>query len=104
MDGPVENPIRPLHEMNSIEACYHCGNTIAENTHLNVELGGNVRPFCCSGCVAIAQTIHGEGLEVSRLGLAVSPTRGRFLYFLKRLFVAVRQIYPLAGLRKCTLD
>ena len=64
MDGLVENPIHHLHEMNAPEACYHCGNEIAVNAYLNAELGGGVRSFCCPGCMAIAQTIHGEGLEV----------------------------------------
>jgi hypothetical protein len=64
MDGLVENPIHHLHEMNAPDACYHCGNEITANTHLNAELGGGVRSFCCPGCMAIARTIHGEGLEV----------------------------------------
>lgn len=31
---------------------------------IEAELGGVQRQFCCPGCMAIAQTIHGEGLEV----------------------------------------
>ena len=31
---------------------------------IEAELGGVRRQFCCPGCMAIAQTIHGEGLEV----------------------------------------
>jgi Cu2+-exporting ATPase len=46
------------------QACYHCGSDVAANTHLKLELGGAYRSFCCAGCMAIAQTIHGEGLDV----------------------------------------
>lgn len=46
------------------QACYHCGSDVAANTTLKLELGGTHCSFCCSGCMAIAQTIYGEGLEV----------------------------------------
>ena len=46
------------------QACYHCGSDVAVNTQLKLELGGTYRFFCCSGCMAIAQTIYGQGLEV----------------------------------------
>jgi P-type Cu2+ transporter len=45
-------------------ACYHCSSVILPGDLIEAELGGVVRPFCCPGCMAIAQTIHGEGLEV----------------------------------------
>ena len=64
MGGPSENPVHPQAKLNMTQACYHCGNDVAANTHLKLELGGTYRSFCCSGCMAIAQTIHGEGLEV----------------------------------------
>ena len=64
MGGPGENPVHPQAKVNMTQACYHCGNDVAANTHLKLELGGTYRSFCCSGCMAIAQTIHGEGLEV----------------------------------------
>ena len=44
--------------------CYHCGSDVATTTPLTLELGGAPRSFCCAGCMAIAQTIHGEGLDV----------------------------------------
>ena len=44
--------------------CYHCSNEILPNELIEAELGGVTRQFCCPGCMAIAQTIHGEGLEV----------------------------------------
>ncbi|APC05472.1 ATPase P [Polynucleobacter asymbioticus] len=44
--------------------CYHCSSVILPGELIEAELGGILRPFCCPGCMAIAQTIHGEGLEV----------------------------------------
>ncbi|HAT39680.1 heavy metal translocating P-type ATPase [Polynucleobacter necessarius] len=44
--------------------CYHCSSLILSQDLIEAELGGESRSFCCSGCMAIAQTIHGEGLEV----------------------------------------
>ena len=44
--------------------CYHCSSSILPSDLIEVELGGVQRQFCCPGCMAIAQTIHGEGLEV----------------------------------------
>ncbi len=48
--------------LNSI--CYHCGSPLIPNEAYSADLNGVSRPFCCAGCMAIAQTIHGEGLEV----------------------------------------
>ena len=45
-------------------SCYHCGSFILPGDSFELELGGVNRKFCCAGCMAIAQTIHGEGLEV----------------------------------------
>ena len=60
--------IKQIHEtsMNqSIKAsCYHCSSVILPSELIEAELGGMRRQFCCPGCMAIAQTIHGEGLEV----------------------------------------
>lgn len=44
--------------------CYHCSSSILPSELIEAELGGVQRQFCCPGCMAIAQTIHGEGLEV----------------------------------------
>ena len=44
--------------------CYHCSSSILPSDLIEVELAGVRRQFCCPGCMAIAQTIHGEGLEV----------------------------------------
>ena len=44
--------------------CYHCSSPISPSDLIEANLAGVVRQFCCPGCMAIAQTIHGEGLEV----------------------------------------
>lgn len=44
--------------------CYHCSSSILPIDLIEAEVGGVQRQFCCPGCMAIAQTIHGEGLEV----------------------------------------
>ena len=50
---------------NSIKAtCYHCSSSILPGELIEAELSGVQRSFCCPGCMAIAQTIHGQGLEV----------------------------------------
>lgn len=59
-------------------ACYHCSSSILPGELIEAELAGIKRPFCCAGCMAIAQTIHGEGLEVfirDALNQAKSPQR-----------------------------
>jgi len=48
----------------AIKHCYHCGSSILPSDVFQAELAGVSRDFCCAGCMAIAQTIHGEGLEV----------------------------------------
>ena len=45
------------------DACYHCGGDLAQDGLYEAELGGAPRYFCCAGCMAIAQTIHGQGLD-----------------------------------------
>ncbi len=45
-------------------SCYHCGSFILPSDSHELVLSGETRQFCCAGCMAIAQTIHGEGLEV----------------------------------------
>ena len=45
-------------------ACYHCSSIISPADLVQANLSGINRSFCCPGCMAIAQTIHGEGLEV----------------------------------------
>jgi len=50
--------------MSQSQACYHCSSIISPGDLIKAELGGVSRSFCCPGCMAIAQMIHGEGLEV----------------------------------------
>ena len=52
-----------MNQKNSL-VCYHCSSQILPSDLIEAELGGVLRAFCCPGCMAIAQTIHGEGLEV----------------------------------------
>ena len=52
-----------MNKSNSL-VCYHCSSEILPSELIEAELGGQLHPFCCPGCMAIAQTIHGEGLEV----------------------------------------
>ncbi len=47
----------------SNEDCYHCGGDLSSDNLYEATLGGSPRYFCCAGCLAIAQTIHGQGLE-----------------------------------------
>ena len=59
-------------------ACYHCSQPCERDTPFTAELGGQTRLFCCSGCQAIAQTIHGQGLDMfytRRVGLE-APLEG----------------------------
>ena len=56
MNAKPETPL-------SIEDCYHCGGDLTGDNLYEVTLGGSPRYFCCAGCLAIAQTIHGQGLE-----------------------------------------
>jgi len=44
--------------------CYHCSSIISPAELVKVNLSGINRSFCCPGCMAIAQTIHSEGLDV----------------------------------------
>ena len=51
-------------DKNQTLVCYHCSSQILPSDLIEAQLGGQNRAFCCPGCMAIAQTIHGEGLEV----------------------------------------
>ncbi|MCE7506284.1 heavy metal translocating P-type ATPase [Polynucleobacter sp. IMCC30063] len=63
-------------QMAAVHNCYHCGSLIPAATYFVAELGGLKQVFCCAGCMAIAQTIHGKGLDVfyaRRIQLGVKP-------------------------------
>lgn len=47
----------------SASLCYHCGTELPQNPHFSSILSGTSHSFCCAGCQAIAETIHGQGLE-----------------------------------------
>jgi len=44
--------------------CYHCNTVTEDDSCLKQDLGGVSYNFCCSGCLAIALTIHSEGLDM----------------------------------------
>ncbi len=44
--------------------CYHCNSALLPENSFSEVLGGQLRNFCCAGCLAIAKTIHGEGLDM----------------------------------------
>jgi Cu2+-exporting ATPase len=53
-----------MYSDSTANSCYHCGSFILPGDSYGLELAGINRKFCCAGCLAIAQTIHGEGLGV----------------------------------------
>ena len=59
MSEPINTENHP-----ALSFCYHCGSEVDSGSSYGDTLGGTYRTFCCAGCMAIAQTIHGEGLEV----------------------------------------
>ncbi len=42
--------------------CFHCTLPIPKNVHLLVTIENQLRPMCCAGCQAVAQTIVDSGL------------------------------------------
>ncbi|MFQ2000429.1 heavy metal translocating P-type ATPase [Aeromonas veronii] len=42
--------------------CYHCGEPVPANSGYSLEIKGIVRPMCCPGCQAVAETIMECGL------------------------------------------
>jgi Cu2+-exporting ATPase len=78
--------------MSKTLTCYHCLSSILPGEIIKVDLAGISRSFCCPGCMAIAKTIHGEGLEVfyirrvqsgdkpaTYLALTVNPAKTSFV-------------------------
>lgn len=43
-------------------SCYHCGEPVPPGVELSVEIDGESRPMCCSGCRAVATLIDASGL------------------------------------------
>jgi Cu2+-exporting ATPase len=44
------------------QECFHCGQSIPQNTHYTVEIEHVSREMCCRGCQAVAQAIVEGGL------------------------------------------
>ena len=42
--------------------CFHCGEPVPAGVELSIEIDGQARPMCCSGCRAVASIIHDAGL------------------------------------------
>ncbi|MEM0553864.1 MULTISPECIES: heavy metal translocating P-type ATPase [Aeromonas] len=42
--------------------CFHCGEPVPANSSYSLEIKGIVRPMCCPGCQAVAETIMECGL------------------------------------------
>ncbi len=47
----------------SLAECFHCGSSCPPYTRWRARLDGEERAFCCAGCLAIAHTIAGAGLD-----------------------------------------
>src|SRR5690606_2968944 len=59
--------------------CYHCGATSPADSAFTSMLGGSCREFCCAGCQAMAETIHGEVCEACyarRVAAGAKPEDG----------------------------
>ncbi|MGB1092139.1 MAG: heavy metal translocating P-type ATPase, partial [Oceanobacter sp.] len=45
------------------ENCFHCGEPNKDGDRWAVEIDGEIKPMCCPGCKAVAETIIGSGLR-----------------------------------------
>lgn len=43
--------------------CFHCGLPIPKGLNCQTKIKGALQAFCCYGCMAVAQTIAGQGLS-----------------------------------------
>lgn len=48
---------------NASHHCYHCGQPVPKGINLQVEIDGEARDMCCTGCQAVAQAIVDNGLN-----------------------------------------
>lgn len=46
-----------------MNGCFHCGEVVPGGSHYQLELDGSAQPFCCPGCLAVAETIIDCGLS-----------------------------------------
>jgi Cu2+-exporting ATPase len=49
--------------MSASTDCFHCGQPIPDDVHLDVAIDGEARAMCCHGCEAVAQAIVANHLE-----------------------------------------
>jgi Cu2+-exporting ATPase len=64
--------------MHGAAACFHCAETVPAGSAWTADIDGALRRFCCAGCVAVARTIHGAGLDAyyrNRPAPAATPSR-----------------------------
>ncbi|MEZ5653396.1 MAG: heavy metal translocating P-type ATPase [Burkholderiaceae bacterium] len=59
-DPPATSP--PSHPP-AAEPCLHCGDPVPAADAFPVTLDGRLRPTCCPGCQAVAQTVIAAGLD-----------------------------------------
>lgn len=69
--------------MSAERPCFHCGEPLPEGAPIYARLGDLNQPVCCVGCKAVAEFIHGAGLEAfyehrsdpqADLGLRAEPS------------------------------
>lgn len=69
--------------MASVKSCFHCGDILPDGAPIYAQLGNCNQPVCCIGCKAVAEFIHGSGLDAfykhreapsAELGLRADPS------------------------------
>src|SRR5436190_21932682 len=61
---------------NESELCFHCAAPVPSGARWRAQIDGAEQPFCCAGCLGIAQTIRAAGLTdfyARRTGRAETP-------------------------------
>ena len=49
--------------MSNSTPCYHCNNPVPEHININIQVGDNSFPVCCTGCQAVAQLVLSGGFS-----------------------------------------
>ncbi|MFO1284920.1 MAG: heavy metal translocating P-type ATPase [Burkholderiales bacterium] len=77
MSAPgIAERARPADPSSDAGSCWHCGARNPRGGRWRTEIGGASRTFCCAGCLAVARTIAGAGLEryyAARTGASPGP-------------------------------
>ena len=47
----------------SAEHCYHCGLSLAPDASFQADIAGDIKSFCCHGCLSVCEAIHQAGLQ-----------------------------------------